>query len=107
MQSLKSPEDVSAMLEHSRKEAVFLYKHSASCPVSFFARQEVEAAAENHPVYMVIVQQAREISNELAQNLAVKHETPQLILLKEARAQGVISHGNIKLEAFDTLLQEV
>ncbi len=105
MQSLKSPEDVKAMLEHSHKETVFLYKHSASCPISFFARQEVEAAAEKHPVYMVVVQQARDISTELAARLAVRHETPQLIMLKAEEAIGMISHGAINQIAFDDMLE--
>ena len=106
MQSLKSPEDVSAMFERSNTEPVFLYKHSASCPVSFYARQEVEAAAENHPVYMVVVQHSRELSNELAVRLAVRHETPQLILLENEEARGMLSHGEIRLEAFASMLED-
>ena len=49
------------------------------------------------PLFAVVVQYARDVSNYLADALGVKHETPQAILIKDGEAVDVKSHGAIRI----------
>ena len=84
------------MLEHSGREPVVLYKHSASCPVSARAQEQMAHIKHDLPVYALTVQYARDLSQHAAQTLGVTHETPQAIVLKDGAAQQDFSHGKIK-----------
>ncbi len=99
MRPLKTTDDFERALEHSNTEAIFIYKHSATCPVSHFAQQRVQNVQDDYPIYKVVVQQARPVSNEIASNLKVQHETPQLIKVVQGEAVADVSHSGIK-EAF-------
>ena len=98
MRPLKTEDDLSRALEHSNKEPIFIYKHSATCPVSHYAQQRVSSVASDYPVYKIVVQQARALSNNIADKLCVGHETPQLIKVSQGEAVANISHGGIKEE---------
>jgi bacillithiol system protein YtxJ len=51
------------------------------------------------PLYAVVVQYARDVSTYLAEQLGVKHETPQAILIQDGEAVDVKNHGAIRLAA--------
>ena len=93
--------DVSGVLKESESAPVLVLKHSNACSFSGSARREVDKFLEAHPeagVYLVVVQEQRLVSNELAERLGVRHETPQLLLLRDGRAERVWSHGAIERE---------
>jgi len=46
----------------------------------------------------VVVQENREISNQIEQDLGVKHESPQVIIIKDKKVVYHSSHDNIKIE---------
>ncbi len=63
-----------------------IFKHSTQCPVSARAHQEVETFADAEPsrtVYKIHVIEDRALSNELEEMTGVRHQSPQLILLKD------------------------
>jgi bacillithiol system protein YtxJ len=51
-----------------------------------------------YPIYIIIVQKDRELSNKIAEILGVVHESPQLILVKDGKAMYDVSHVNIQVE---------
>ena len=51
--------------------------------------------ADDPPLYCVVVQYARDVSDHLAEALGVKHETPQAILVADGEARHVASHHGI------------
>lgn len=97
---LTTPDAISEMLEMSRSVAVLLYKHSTSCPISGYAWYEVEdclRGGENPPTcFRVTVQSHPDISHSIAEMLDVVHHTPQVIILRDARASYVASHWRIR-----------
>lgn len=103
MNPLKTPKDFQAALERSHKEPVFIYKHSATCPVSQFAHMSVSNVETDYPIYKLIVQQSRALSNDIAASLRVRHETPQIILLQHGEVVTDLSHGRIREKALQTL----
>lgn len=106
MNPLKNNDDFAAALKHSEKEPVFIFKHSATCPISRFAEQSVQSIQDDYPVYKVIVQQSRALSQSIAQDLRVHHESPQIILLQNGEVVTDLSHGRIREEALKTLWED-
>lgn len=93
-------------LAQSESIPVLVFKHSSACPVSGKAHTEMADLAEEEevPVYKVVVQENRSVSDTIETDLAVRHETPQVILLHEASAVFDTSHFNVTA---DTLREEL
>lgn len=88
-------------------EVAVIYKHSPRCGSSLVAQDEVERFAERHPevpVYRVDVVRQRALSRRLAQRLDVRHESPQVILLRRGQVAWVGSHGHVAAEEIATHL---
>lgn len=76
-----------------------IYKHSPTCGVSSVTRPEVGAlgdAMPSVPVYQVDVLRQRDLSEAVANELGVGHESPQVILVCDGRAAWSASHFSIK-----------
>ena len=99
VQELSTRADADAMLEASKEAPVYLLKHSIACPIS--ARGQMEFVGlegdDDPPLYAVVVQYARDVSDYLAEQLHVRHETPQAILISNGEAVDVKNHGSIRL----------
>jgi bacillithiol system protein YtxJ len=77
----------------------FIYKHSTTCPISAHAGGEVRAMTTVLPIYWVNVREQRELSNWIAQEYGVAHESPQLILIGGGKAVKVWNHYEVKRDA--------
>lgn len=95
--SLDTLDALDEALARAADEPVVIYKHSTACPISHQARQRMEALAgpEAPPVYEVVVQRAREVSNAVAERLDVRHETPQVLLVQDGAVRHHASHGRV------------
>jgi len=95
--------------EYLKKEAFILLKHSNTCPVSAQAYDEFGNFIEENPefpaVYLV-VQEDRELSNEIAEVFHVKHESPQVILFKNGNVAYHTSHWKITAETLQDAVNE-
>ncbi|MCP3762457.1 bacillithiol system redox-active protein YtxJ [Domibacillus sp. A3M-37] len=80
-------------------EPFFLLKHSTTCPISAAAYDEYQSfmedpASDKKGVYLA-VQEARELSNHIAQVTNIRHESPQVIYFKEGKPDWNESHWKI------------
>jgi bacillithiol system protein YtxJ len=81
---------------------LLLLKHSPRCGVSRWALEEVEQLEREGdvgPIAMVDVVADRELSQEVAERIGVRHQSPQLIYLEEGVVRWHISHGSITADA--------
>ena len=79
-----------------------LFKHSTRCPVSAYVIDEVMEFAEDHPewpVYVLKVIEQRPLSNEAAERLGVRHESPQAFVLRHGRVHWHGSHNEVTADA--------
>ena len=106
MKIMVSQAEYDEMMEHSKREPVVFYKHSASCPVSARAQEQVALVKHDLPVYTLTVQYARELSNKAAEELGVTHQTPQAIIIKDGKPTSDFSHGSIKSEKLTEAVSE-
>lgn len=99
MKSLHKPEVWQKVLKESKDQPVILFKHSNSCATSADAHDRVKKlerqGAISESMYILIVQNAREISDRVAEELEVEHETPQVIVIRNKEAVYHASHGDI------------
>lgn len=79
-----------------------IYKHSPTCGLSVMAAGEVRAFLAAHPgtpIYVVDVLEERPLSAEIARRLEVRHESPQVIVLREGAVVWHASHRAVTEEA--------
>jgi len=75
-----------------------VFKHSTRCPISSRAQSMVQAFAETRPelpIFLLLVVESREASLYLAERVGVTHQSPQLLALREGRAERHVSHFDI------------
>jgi bacillithiol system protein YtxJ len=96
-----------ALIERSKEKPVWVFKHSLTCPISGSAWGEFRRFADRpsqpaEVVYAVIeIQRARPVSSALAERTGVRHESPQAILLRDARVVWHASHYQINQIALE------
>lgn len=96
MKRIKTSEEWLEILEQSREQPLLILKFSMTCVSSISALKEFKALNTALPKYLVIVQIERDVSNAIARDLGVKHESPQLLILKEGKAIWQATHYKVK-----------
>ena len=79
-----------------------IFKHSTQCPVSAGAHREVEAFVRDHPdvpVYRVLVIEQRPLSDAIALRVGVRHQSPQVLVLRDGRLASHVSHFGVTRDA--------
>ena len=101
---LDSIEKLDDLFTRSDSTPVVIFKHSSSCGVSsMIYRRMTELDAE---VNIVVVQDAREVSNEIVERTGIRHETPQAIVLRNGEPIYQASHYSITPEAIEVELKD-
>ena len=90
---LNSIEKLEQLFAKSNEQPVVLFKHSLTCPISAGVYEEVSGVESD--VNIVIMQKARDVSNEIAQKTGIRHESPQAIVLKDGKVSYHASHYDI------------
>lgn len=85
------------LLADSKTKPVIVFKHSNACSISSRAYREMQQFEGD--VNILIVQSARDVSRELATLTGVRHETPQVIILRDGKAVWDASHFDVKAAA--------
>jgi|SRR5579862_7507244 len=88
---------------------VLIYKHSTQCGLCDSAIEELRAFEEKNPaaatIYYLDLLAYRDLSKAVAQKLGVRHESPQVIVLKDGKPRAVLNHRAIRVEALRSALQ--
>jgi bacillithiol system protein YtxJ len=86
-------EALESLITDSKNKPVIVFKHSNACSISSRAYREMEKV--DAQVNILEVQSAREVSRELANLTGVRHETPQVIVLRDGKAVWNASHFDV------------
>ena len=104
-------EQLDACLEASGDKPLFIFKHSTRCPISSGANARVakfllSIEDENLPeFYLLKVVESRAVSNALAGQLGIMHQSPQLLLIDKGKCTWHTSHHNINARNIEKALQ--
>ena len=98
--SLESAQQLDGIKQHLGYSIIF--KHSTRCSISLMAKRRMEmdadALPENLPIYFLDLIKYRDISNQIAQDFHVYHQSPQLLLIKDGECILDQSHSDISVE---------
>ena len=98
---VNSSEDLAAAIKESQDgEKVAIFKHSTRCGVSRMVLKMFETDLKkmdfpNTKFYFLDLIAHRDVSNEIAEKLKVRHESPQLIVLQNGEVKHHSSHQSI------------
>ncbi|WP_207436172.1 bacillithiol system redox-active protein YtxJ [Sabulibacter ruber] len=102
-QQLTSTEQIDQIKEESKGQPVVIFKHSTTCSISATAKSRLERQWDDvglgsiKPYYLDLLNY-RPVSNEIAQSFDVRHESPQLLLIKDGQCHYHGSHLGINLQ---------
>ena len=109
---LTKMEELDEAVGSSSDRPVFIYKHSTVCPVSARAAGHYhdfadEDASSPPPLFtQVLVIENRDLSNEIESRLEVRHESPQLLLLRDGKVVWHDSHFSISEQSIQSALED-
>lgn len=95
MHALTTRDELEAAL---REPAAVLLKHSTRCPISAAALEQITQLRAQHPgvpVYLVDVNEQRDLSDEVAERLGAAHNSPQAFVLARGVPVWQASHYSI------------
>ena len=94
---IDNKETLGKLITDSKAKPIVIFKHSNACGISAAAYREMEKLEGQ--VNLLEVQNARDVSRELADLTGIRHETPQVIVLKDGKAVWNASHFDVKAGA--------
>ncbi|MDL4839377.1 bacillithiol system redox-active protein YtxJ [Aquibacillus rhizosphaerae] len=91
------------------KDVFILMKHSLTCPISSEAKKEYDnfSVETKLPLYILYVQEARELSNIISNRYHIKHESPQALLFSNKKVIWHDSHSRITRNQLKMQLENI
>ncbi|WP_337044578.1 bacillithiol system redox-active protein YtxJ [Emticicia sp. 17c] len=88
---------------------VLLFKHSTTCSISATSLGRIERAwddtkAKNIEPFYLDLLRYRSISNKIAKDFAIEHQSPQVLLIQDGKCVYDASHFDIR---FDEIVSQV
>lgn len=98
---IRSEDDLEAAVRESLEKKVAIFKHSTSCYISKMVlknfENEVAASDKEVSYYFLDLLANRSLSNQIAADFKVTHQSPQLIVLNKGIAINNASHQSISV----------
>ena len=100
IQQITTLQELDSIWEYAKQQKVLLFKHSTTCPISANASEQVRQFSQTvegvgTKIAVVHVIEDRPISNEIANRLQIKHESPQAFLIYQEKVIWHASHWKI------------
>lgn len=97
---ISSVNDLDEIIEASHHKTVAVFKHSTRCGISRMVlksfESEFDLSDDEIALYFLDLLQHRTISTEIAERFKVRHESPQLLVIKNGQIVFHTSHGRIE-----------
>jgi bacillithiol system protein YtxJ len=97
---LKEEAQLDEIILQSRERPQVIFKHSTRCSISSMAKSRLERAAYFPDInyYILDLIQHRNISQKIAEDFHVHHESPQILLIKDGSCVYDESHSGINMD---------
>ncbi len=105
--SLNDQQQLQQIKELSKTRPQVIFKHSTRCAVSTMAKNRLERniqPAQSDFYYLDLIK-FRSLSNQVATDFAVFHESPQVLLIKNMECVYDESHNGIQMDELVEQLQ--
>ncbi|MFN8064007.1 MAG: bacillithiol system redox-active protein YtxJ [Vicinamibacterales bacterium] len=107
---LETQEQFDALLGDSVTRPVVIFKHSPACGTSGMAYDDLMdlfADANAPEIHLLNVLAHRSLSQAIATRLGVRHESPQVLVLKDGRAAWHGSHFRVTADALRKAVKDI
>ena len=103
MKDITTIEEYKNLTKNENQEVFVIYKHSSTCSLSASIAKEVQSYLTKNPdldhkFYRVLVIESRELSNHIAKTTGIRHESPQILVIKNGVCVWTDSHTRLKQE---------
>ena len=99
---LETVEQLQMLQQESENQPVIIYKHSSRCSTSHMVLNRIDRSAQPWPgvkMYFLDLLRFRSISSMIETVFSVRHESPQLLVIRDRAAVLHLSHFEIEPEA--------
>lgn len=98
-----SSSQLDELFQRSYTEPVVLLKHSNTCGISLDVLEQT--AGISGTVNIVVVQEDRALSNEIAERTGHRHHSPQAFVIRNGKPTYHATHYGIDPESIENLLK--
>ena len=108
--TLESSEQLQAIKNTSHEKLALIFKHSTRCSISQTIMDRLERNWKQEEMkevklYFLDLVQQRSVSNQVSEEFAVRHESPQVLLIKNGQSIYNRSHFDINYKDLLTFTQ--
>ncbi|GAA0543631.1 bacillithiol system redox-active protein YtxJ [Chitinophaga japonensis] len=98
--TLDSESQLDQIKTTSATQPVVIFKHSTRCAISAMVKSRLERAGapQGMDFYYLDLIRHRSLSNRIADDYAVEHESPQVLLIRNGQCVYDESHSGISME---------
>ncbi len=99
--TLEKEEELDTIISLSKSRPQLIYKHSTRCSISSMVKSRLERSGpppETMDFYFLDLIRHRGLSNKIAEVFGVRHESPQVLLVREGRCVYDESHTAIQMQ---------
>jgi bacillithiol system protein YtxJ len=106
---LESESQLLEIQQKSHNENVLIFKHSTRCSISRAALDRLERSWNQEevknvqPYYLDLIAH-REVSNQIAKNFDVEHQSPQVIVIRGGQSVYDSSHFDINFKSLKEVI---
>jgi bacillithiol system protein YtxJ len=103
---IKDASQLSEIKERSKTRLQVIYKHSTRCSISSMAKSRLERSVPPPDVdfYFLDLIRYRDISNKIAEEFSVYHESPQILMIRNGECVYDESHSGISMEEIEDMI---
>ena len=97
---LKDIQQLADIKELSKTRPQVIFKHSTRCSISSMAKSRLERSEQPQTgdFYLLDLIRLRSISDKIAEDFAVHHESPQILVIKNTECVYDESHSGIQMD---------
>ncbi len=104
---LTKMEQLDEIVEQSKIKPVTIFKHSTRCSISRMALKQFEKEfdfEDKTETYFLDLLEYRPISNQIASQFNVLHQSPQIVVIKDEVSVYNASHSDIQAENLEKFI---
>ena len=98
---LTQSDQLTDLQKASHEQPVLIFKHSTTCSISVAAKGKIERQWADSgltvPISYLDLLRFRPLSAQIAEQFGIRHESPQLLLIKDGECRYDASHMGIRL----------
>lgn len=107
---LSSSEDLNKLKEESAEKPVIIFKHSTRCSISSMALNRLERSWSEEEMnevkaYYLDLISYRPVSDQIAADFNVPHQSPQVLIVKDGEAVYNTSHMGISYQEIKEIVK--